>query len=218
MSEKRVFEWSSETATVSWDRDLCIHVGECTRAKGDLFEMGRKPWCRPEGVEDERVREVVERCPSGALAARFTDASKDETAPAENTVTVTDRGPLYFHGALEIDGAPDRAPGLAYRAALCRCGKSRNKPFCDNSHLQSGFDDHGAVGESGTALESAGGPLKVEFKKDGPIRVSGNLTIRAASGRVAWQGTATALCRCGLSSNKPFCDGSHRKEGWTDGR
>lgn len=217
MGKERVFTWTNDTATVTWDEDLCIHVGECTRAKGELFEMGRKPWCSLEGASDEHVRDVVARCPSGSLAASFADPATNETAPAENTVTVADGGPLYFRGALDIDGAPERAPALAHRAALCRCGLSGNKPYCDGSHRNGDFDDAGAVGDAGKPLEERGGTLAIEIRKDGPIRVGGNLTIVAGTGRVAWQGTATALCRCGLSGNKPFCDGSHRREGWTDG-
>ena len=216
MTGKRVFTWQGDTATVSWDRELCIHVAECTRARGGLFEAGREPWCELEGTSDERVREVVSRCPSGALAARFADAAEAERPPPENTVTLVDGGPLYLHGELDIEGAGEEAPGLATRAALCRCGHSRNKPFCDNSHLKAAFDDHGAVGEEGEPLAERGGPLAVRLRKDGPLRLQGNLTIRAASGRIAWQGTATALCRCGHSGNKPFCDGSHRREGWTE--
>ena len=216
MSKRRVVTWQNETATVTWDEALCIHVGECTRAKGALFEMGRKPWCELDGASDEHVREVVGRCPSGALAASFADPATNETPPEGNTVTVSDGGPLYFHGELDIEGAPERAPALRTRAALCRCGLSANKPYCDNSHLKSDFRDHGAVGDAGKPLEEEGGALAIEIKKSGPIRVGGNLTIRAASGRSAWQGTATALCRCGLSGNRPFCDGTHRKEGWSD--
>lgn len=216
MGKERVSTWNNDTATVTWDEDLCIHVGECTRAKGALFEMGRKPWCALDGVADEHVREVIARCPTGSLAVRFADPAMNETAPAENIVTVADSGPLYFRGELAIDGAPARAPGLSHRAALCRCGLSRNKPYCDNSHAQGDFHDHGAVGDVGKPLEERGGTLSIEVKKNGPLRISGNLTIVAGSGRVAWQGTATALCRCGHSANKPFCDGSHRKLEWSD--
>ncbi|MGD9410185.1 MAG: CDGSH iron-sulfur domain-containing protein, partial [Thiohalocapsa sp.] len=51
---------------------------------------------------------------------------------------------------------------------------------------------------------------------NGPLMLEGNLSIRAASGRVAWQGEKAFLCRCGASKNKPFCDGSHKDAGFTD--
>ena len=106
-------------------------------------------------------------------------------------------------------------PGLKYRAALCRCGKSKNKPFCDNSHEEDGFKDYGAVGEMGSDDAGTGGTLKISFAENGPILASGNFCITASSGRRAWLGERAALCRCGASKNKPFCDGEHKKIGFT---
>lgn len=213
VSDENVSEFSGTEIDVRWDGRLCIHIGECGQAAGDLFVGGREPWCIPDGCRKAEVREVVERCPSGALSYRDHDGGP-EVAPAENTVTLANRGPLYIHGDLELEGASADMPGVRYRAALCRCGASANKPFCDNSHLSTGFDDCGAVGERGTPLQALGGPLKVRPLPDGPLLVEGNLSVRAASGRLAWEGTETALCRCGASQNKPFCDGSHRKAGF----
>jgi len=215
MSKKETFEYGGERATVSWNSKLCIHVGECGRAKGELFVAGRKPWCQPDIAADAEVTEVILRCPTGALSVEFSDGRSAETAPEENTVTVAYNGPLFVSGDLDIDGAPDHVPGLKFRAALCRCGQSKNKPYCDNSHEDAGFKDYGAVGESGGGYESAGGSLEIRPVKDGPVLVKGNLSIAASSGRKAWRGTQAALCRCGESNNKPFCDGQHRKVGFT---
>ena len=90
---------------------------------------------------------------------------------------VTHNGPLYVKGDLAIEGAPADAPGLAFRAALCRCGQSKNKPFCDNSHVDAGFKDSGAVGDSGSGLQESGGKLNVSPLTDGPLMVKGNTTI-----------------------------------------
>jgi len=215
MSKKEMFEYGGERATVSWSGKLCIHVGECGRAKGDLFIGGRKPWCQPDLADDDEVTEVILRCPTGALSVEFADGRISETAPDENIVTVAYNGPLFVTGDLDIDGAPEDVPGLKFRAALCRCGQSKNKPFCDNSHEDAGFRDYGAVGESGPGTDAAGGKLEIRPVKDGPVLVKGNLSIRAASGRSAWSGTQAALCRCGHSSNKPFCDGEHKKVSFT---
>ena len=68
--DKKVFHYAGEKLDVSWDGRLCIHIGECTRAKGDLFVSGRDPWGRPDLAEPEYVASVVERCPTGALAFR----------------------------------------------------------------------------------------------------------------------------------------------------
>ena len=213
MSEKEVFDYPGREIDVQWDGRLCIHIAECGNAQGDLFVGGRDPWCLPDCCSKAETREVVERCPSGALSYRD-KAGAPESAPAENTVTLAYNGPLFAHGDLAIEGAPEDMPGLRFRAALCRCGQSANKPFCDNSHLKAGFEDFGSVGERGPGLSARGGVLGIKPIPNGPLVVNGNLSIRAASGRLAWEGNQTALCRCGASKNKPFCDGSHRTVGF----
>jgi CDGSH-type Zn-finger protein/uncharacterized Fe-S cluster protein YjdI len=214
VAKKTVFQYPGRKATVSWNGRLCIHVGECGRAKGDLFVGGRDPWCQPDLSSDEEVADVIKRCPTGALTVDFVDGSGTEQPAPVNTVNVAYNGPLFVRGRLVIEDAPADAPGLAFRAALCRCGKSRNKPFCDNSHEKEGFSDYGAVGETGTRESDDGGELNIKPIEDGPLMFNGNLTIRNSSGRDAWSGNRVALCRCGESGNKPFCDGTHKKAGF----
>jgi CDGSH-type Zn-finger protein/uncharacterized Fe-S cluster protein YjdI len=207
------FTFSGADVDATWDKRLCIHVSECTRAKGEIFASGRSPWGDPDRAEADVVVEVVARCPTGALTATRKDGGDAETAAEENTVLVSNNGPLYVRGELHIDGAPDDMAGVALRAALCRCGQSANKPFCDNAHEASGFRDHGAVGETGTGCEP-GGPLEIKASRNGPLLLTGNVTVISGHGRSAWRGTKVALCRCGQSGNKPFCDGTHSKVGF----
>jgi CDGSH-type Zn-finger protein/uncharacterized Fe-S cluster protein YjdI len=214
MLKNETFNYEGKEATVSWNGPLCIHVGECGGAKGNLFVGGRNPWCQPDAASSEEVTEVVLRCPTGALSVNFADGSNLEQPPSRNTVQIAYNGPFFVRGELNIEDGPEDIPGLNYRAALCRCGQSQNKPYCDNSHEQAGFKDYGAVGDSGAAESEDGGPLQIKFAKDGPILVRGNLAIAAASGREAWHGTQAALCRCGASNDKPFCDGGHKKIGF----
>jgi CDGSH-type Zn-finger protein len=98
---------------------------------------------------------------------------------------------------------------------LCRCGASKNKPFCDGSHHEVGFS---ASGEPLTGkadmLAVRDGPLAIDPQTDGPLQVRGNLEITSGTGRVVARVTQTRLCRCGHSNNKPFCDGSHARAGF----
>lgn len=217
MSKEKAIKYRGEKAAVSWHGRLCIHIGECGRAKGDLFVGGRKPWCEPDQASDDEVHEVILRCPTGALSAEYADGSHVEQADESNTVQVSYNGPLFVRGDLEIQDSPEDVPGLKFRAALCRCGASKNKPFCDNSHEDINFKDYGAVGETGTPESEAGGPLKVTPVTDGPLLAKGNVTIKSGSGRESWRGKQVALCRCGASNNKPFCDGQHREIGFKSG-
>ncbi len=214
MSDKRVQQFPGSAIDVQWDDRLCIHIAECGNAKNELFEGGREPWCIPDRCSEAEVREIVERCPSGALT--YMDrGGVPEMAVAENSAVVAYNGPLFVNGDLDLEDAPQDMPGVRFRVALCRCGQSSNKPFCDNSHLKAGFEDYGSVGETGPGLSDKSGKLYIKPLKDGPLLIKGNLTIRASSGRVAWQGIQAALCRCGASKNKPFCDGSHKDAGFS---
>ena len=216
MSDKTQLDFRGEKVDVHWDGRLCIHVAECSQAKGELFVGGRQPWCLPDTTASREVAEICERCPSGALT--YTDKSGySENASEANTVSIVYNGPLYVRGELEIEDAPKDMPGVRFRAALCRCGRSNNKPFCDNSHLDAGFQDPGAIGETGPGLESTGGALIITPLQDGPLLLSGKVSLIAGSGRTAWKGESVALCRCGESKNKPFCDGSHKEAGFRSG-
>lgn len=215
MGDSKTFRYEGERGNVAWNGKLCIHVGECGRAEGELFVGGRKPWCQPDTTAEEaELVQILKRCPTGALSYEKEGAVVDETADTENQIVVANNGPLYASGELQIDAATADTPGVRYRAALCRCGHSKNKPFCDNSHEAAGFVDRGAIGSTGTTLEATGGPLVVKGATNGPLLVSGNFRLVAGSGRVAWEGTKAALCRCGKSKNKPFCDGAHKAAGF----
>lgn len=211
----KTIKYPGNSVDVTWDKDLCIHVAECGAAKNELFIMGRDPWCSPDIVELKDVSDVVKRCPSGALSYQSKTEGLDNETPQEtNTLHVTNNGPYFLRGDLEFTDTEDTSEGVQFRAALCRCGKSENKPFCDNSHEKAGFRDYGAVGDPGDELEATGGKVKVQAFPDGPLKLDGNLTVTNGSGQKAWSGTTIFLCRCGASDNKPFCDGSHNKIGF----
>ena len=165
MSDKKIFDYPGDDADVHWDGRLCIHIGECGRADNELFVGGRQPWCQPDRVSADDVAEVVARCPTGALTYSRKDGGGKETAQAENVVSVMYNGPLYLRGDLEVDGAADDMKGVQFRAALCRCGRSKNKPFCDNSHEAAGFTDRGSIGE-----RWAPPPTRLPAARRGPER------------------------------------------------
>lgn len=57
---------------------------------------------------------------------------------------------------------------------------------------------------------------KITVSDNGPLRIEGDMTIVDAAGKefgLAGR-TVIGLCRCGLSANKPFCDGAHARQGW----
>lgn len=58
-------------------------------------------------------------------------------------------------------------------------------------------------------------PVTIIPTENGPYEVTGEVSIVAPDGTVIRDTAKAFLCRCGFSSNKPFCDGSHRKAGWS---
>jgi len=210
MSEKRhVFE--SPAITVSWSRRRCIHVADCVRGLPAVFQPGRVPWVDPTRADADRVADVVLRCPTGALHYERHDGGAAETAPGTNEVVPDPDGPLYLRGDVELAAEDGTVVARDTRVALCRCGASRNRPFCDGSHWTAGFDDPGNLGEGGTAAvgEAAPGPLRVAFGAGGPLYLEGRFELRGAGGDAHRALSEAQLCRCGGSRNKPFCDGSH---------
>ena len=103
------------------------------------------------------------------------------------------------------------------RMTLCRCGASKHKPFCDGSHNEVKFV---ASGEPATGkadmLAVRDGPLAIDPEINGPLQVRGNMEIISGTGRVVARMESARLCRCGGSSNKPFCDNSHRRIGFRE--
>lgn len=121
---------------VSFDLDLCIHIGECLRGHPGVFNAHRRPWILPDEADVDAVAEVTERCPSGALLYRRRDGAQERHS--ETTVTPMRDGPLLVVGEIQVS-RPDGTKLTLPRATLCRCGFSKHKPFCDNQHLAVGF-------------------------------------------------------------------------------
>lgn len=130
--------YSGEDMEVSFDPDVCIHVGACLAGLPGVFQLHRRPWIQPHLADADAVATVVESCPSGALQYRRLDGGADEDPPSPPQINPLRNGPLLVRGGVEVthgDGTTEVFP----RVTLCRCGLSNNKPFCDNSHLRSGF-------------------------------------------------------------------------------
>jgi CDGSH-type Zn-finger protein/uncharacterized Fe-S cluster protein YjdI len=189
----------------------CIHARFCVTGAPNVFLANvQGPWIHPDAMEVERVVEVAHACPSGAIRYHRLDGAHDETAPPVNLAGIREAGPYAFRGQLQIDGEP-----VGFRATLCRCGASKNKPFCDSSHHEVGFSATGEPPSGKTdMLPVRDGPLAIEPEINGPLAVRGNLEITSGTGRVVARVVTARLCRCGGSSNKPFCDGTHAKIGF----
>ena len=189
----------------------CIHSRFCVTLAPQVFLANvQGPWIHPDAMPVERLVDIAHQCPSGAIRYRRHDGQPGEAPPPVNLAGIREGGPYALRAALVIDGEP-----AGYRATLCRCGASKNKPFCDGSHHQSGFSASGEPASGATdMLPVRDGPLAVDPQPDGPLKVRGNLEIISGTGRVVARLTSANLCRCGGSASKPFCDGTHARIGF----
>jgi CDGSH-type Zn-finger protein/uncharacterized Fe-S cluster protein YjdI len=210
-SEDGVDYIDSKRLTLVYEGKRCIHARFCVTGAPKVFIANiQGPWIDPDGIDTPRLVEIAHACPSGAIRYERRDGEPDEAPPPVNLLTIREGGPYAVRGALSVAGNTS-----SFRATLCRCGASKNKPYCDGSHKEVGF---AATGEPPTGkadmLEVRDGPLEVEPQPDGPYQVRGNLEITSGTGRVVARLTQARLCRCGGSSNKPFCDGTHERIGF----
>ena len=197
--------------TIYFEAQRCIHSRHCVLDAPSVFKANTPgQWIYPDMVSAEALVGVAHSCPSGAIRYVRHDGGAGEAAPAVNQLPIRENGPYAVHADLHIAGQPD-----GYRATLCRCGQSQNKPWCDGSHGPAGFTASGEP-KSGAvdALAARDGPLNVTPLRNGPLQVQGNLEICTGTGRTVARTTEARLCRCGQSKNKPFCDLSHLAAGF----
>jgi len=196
---------------IQFDAKQCIHSRSCVLSRPDVFVPNiAGEWIHPDAATPEEVAALAAACPSGAIRYERLDGGPAEAPPKVNVVRVRENGPLALHADAEITGV-----GPVLRATLCRCGASNNKPFCDGSHVTAGFTTTGEPATADSqALAARDGKVTITPTVDGPLRVEGNLEVVTGTGRTINRVVKTALCRCGQSSNKPYCDGTHRKVGF----
>lgn len=196
--------------SIRFDGKKCIHSRNCVLSRPDVFVPNVEgEWIYPDRASIGEIQNLALNCPSGAI--RYKHGSENEKAPIVNTVRIRENGPLTFHADLEIADQND----IGFRVTLCRCGASKNKPFCDSSHNQIDFHATGEpLTEESASLSVRNGKLAIKPTRNGPLKVTGNLELCSGTGRTIKRVEETYLCRCGGSANKPYCDGTHKTNGF----
>ena len=212
MSNPKVEEVRGKLAVIRFEAQRCVHSRNCVLDRPDVFVPNVEgQWIHPDAATPDEIAEISHRCPSGAITYQRLDGQPDDAPPIVNTVRVRENGPLALHGDLRLTG---EAPRL--RATLCRCGASSHKPFCDGSHTAAGFSASGEpASKDSQPLATRNGPVEVAPQVDGPLMVTGNLEVVSGTGRTVNRASKLFLCRCGASGNKPYCDGSHKRVGFS---
>jgi len=139
-TQNRRISYVGKRVTIHDNRGICSHAGFCTDRLKTVFRMNQEPWIDPDGASAKEIIETVKKCPSGALSYSIENVEyRDQDR--EPMVTVTNDGPYAITGGIELMGVTLGEGASKEHYTLCRCGASKNKPFCDGSHWHVGFRD-----------------------------------------------------------------------------
>lgn len=141
---QKTFKYSNDEVTVVWKPEICIHSAICVKGLPGVFNSGRKPWIDMSQANTKDIIEQVRKCPSGAISYIMNDSAINTTdivAEAANitNIEIMKNGPILIKNECHIkhsDGTEEVKQG---KTALCRCGASASKPYCDGTHGKVGF-------------------------------------------------------------------------------
>jgi CDGSH-type Zn-finger protein len=132
--------YAGKQITIHDNRSICAHAGHCTNNLSTVFKMGEEPWINSDGATADAIIDVIKSCPSGALSYSI-DEVEHKNQHSTSTITVIKDGPYAILGAIDLLGVPASEGKADQCYTLCRCGASKNKPFCDGSHWSTNFKD-----------------------------------------------------------------------------
>ncbi len=126
--------------TIHDNRGICAHAGRCTDGLSAVFRLGQEPWIDPNGATPDEIVTTVRQCPSGALNYSV-DGVEYQGGEREPAIFVSPNGPYVVTGRADLLETARGDGASTDRFTLCRCGGSKNKPFCDGTHWNIGFRD-----------------------------------------------------------------------------
>ncbi len=133
--------YKKDDITIVWQPHVCIHSTICFRGLPNVFDPRKRPWITPEHSDSEAIMKQIDACPSGALSYLKESKEQESVEVANETIVeATKNGPLLVFGNITIKDAAGNLTKKHKVTALCRCGASENKPFCDGSHAKISFE------------------------------------------------------------------------------
>ena len=134
--------YKGQKITIHDNRSLCAHAGYCTDNLASVFRMKQEPWIDPNAASVEEIIATIRSCPSGALSYTMDDAEKSRGEGASDpAIHVVPNGPYVVSGGVELADVTWGEGASKNEYTLCRCGASKNKPFCDGTHWDIEFDN-----------------------------------------------------------------------------
>ena len=135
--------YEGEKVAIHDNRGICAHAGRCTDGLPSVFRLKQEPWIDARGAPMEEIVETIRKCPSGALSYTVDDVEHRDREDLA-AIFVSPNGPYVVTGGPQLLDTPRGEGGSSEHFTLCRCGASKNKPFCDGTHWDIGFRDDGS--------------------------------------------------------------------------
>jgi len=126
--------------TIHDNRGVCAHSAFCTDNSPTVFKLKHEPWIDPDGADAEEIARTIRLCPSGALSYTK-DGVLYKDQDRRPGVTIAKDGPHRVAGGIELNDPTGFKSESKEHYALCRCGGSKNKPFCSGAHWYIDFKD-----------------------------------------------------------------------------
>ncbi len=139
----------------------------------------------------------------------------DQPEETPNSVMVRPDGPLIARGDIEVLDANGQSIYQGNDVALCRCGASKSKPFCDGSHKETDFSHDAQFNDQKAEPADGADKLIIQCRANAMLLAKGPMQILSRDGKSKTTRNKAALCRCGASENKPFCDAKHKQCGFS---
>jgi len=138
--EDKLENYEGEQITIHDNRGICAHAGRCTDGLPSVFRLKQEPWIDVNAAQSEEIIAVIGKCPSGALSYSV-EGVEHRDREGEPAIFVAPNGPYVVSGAPELLETPRGEGASTEHFNLCRCGGSKNKPFCDGTHWHIKFKD-----------------------------------------------------------------------------
>ena len=139
MEKEITKKYLKDELTILWKPKKCIHAAVCVQMLPDVYNPNERPWLKQENASIAELKRQINECPSGALS--YVESNENQTKKESEMVkaTVKENGPMLIKGDIEIVGIDGQTEVKSGMTAICRCGASANKPFCDGAHAKVGF-------------------------------------------------------------------------------
>ena len=155
--------YKNDDITVYWKPSACIHASYCYRELLEVFDPSRRPWVDMNGSTTEKIIEVVNLCPTEALAWKWNDEEKNNAVDSDQlnhikfrrpelmnsddpdskeqpvSIKIMADGPIVLKGNFTLSNNNAKKEVHDRMMSICRCGASDHMPFCDGQHRKAGF-------------------------------------------------------------------------------